>query len=77
MRTTELVRPERWSESGTWRFVRADLTLVFTEQGTGCEVDVDFSIHALGPLGRLASVFSAPAVRADLKHAAEILSSRS
>ena len=25
MRTTEYARPRRWSETGTWRFVRADL----------------------------------------------------
>src|SRR4029079_17798195 len=25
MRTTELVRPARWAEEGTWRFVRAEL----------------------------------------------------
>ena len=31
MRTTELDRPARWSESGTWRFVRADLTLDLAE----------------------------------------------
>ena len=27
LRTTEFDRPARWSESGTWRFVRAELTL--------------------------------------------------
>jgi hypothetical protein len=77
MRTTELVRPERWSESGTWRFVRADLTLVFREVVGGCEVHYDFRIHALGPLGLAASYASRPAVAADLRKAARILSNRS
>ena len=78
MRTTELERPVRWSESGTWRFVRADLTLRFDPEGEReCEVRFAFRIHALGPLGLMASAVSAPAVRADLKRAARILSSRS
>ena len=49
MRTTELVRPTHWSESGTWRFVRADLTLDLAETPTGCSVDYQFRVHALGP----------------------------
>ena len=76
MRTTELVRPERWSESGTWRFVRADLTLVLAEAARGCRVDYRFRIHALGPVGLVLSALSVRAVRADLERAAEILSSR-
>jgi len=76
MRTTELVRPSRWSESGTWRFVRADLTLVFSDAPGGCTVDYRFRIHALGPLGLALSVLARPAVGADLKRAARILSSR-
>ncbi len=76
MRTTELDRPARWSESGTWRFVRADLTLDFAETATGCEVSYQFRIHALGPLGALASRLSAPAVGADLRRAAGLLGAR-
>jgi len=78
MRTTGFDRPARWSESGTWRFVRADLTLVFEDEygGAASYVDFEFRIHALGPLGALASRFSVPAVRADLRRAATILSSR-
>jgi hypothetical protein len=83
MRTTEFDRPVRWSESGTWRFVRADLTLVFEDEhehehggGAASYVDFEFRIHALGPLGALATRFSVPAVRADLKRASQILSSR-
>ena len=72
MRTTELERPVRWSESGTWRFVRADLTLRFEPvDAAACDVHYEFSIHALGPLGRLASVFSRPAVGADLRRASQ------
>jgi hypothetical protein len=77
MRTDVLERPRLWSESGTWRFVRADLTLRFDDVGeTACDVHYRFRIHALGPLGLAASAVSLPAVRADLKRAARILSSR-
>ncbi|GAA2008764.1 SRPBCC family protein [Nocardioides kribbensis] len=78
MRTTELVRPERWSESGTWRFVRADLTLELTAPTPQtCVVAYRFRIHALGPLGLAATLASVPAVGADLRRAADILSRRS
>ena len=73
MRTTELVRPARWSESGTWRFVRAELTLDFAEAPGGCTVGYRFRIRGLGPLGALTSRIAAPAVRADLRRAASRL----
>jgi len=77
MRTEVLERPRLWSESGTWRFVRADLTLRFDAVGeAACDVHYRFRIHALGPLGLAASVLSLPAVRTDLRRAAKILSSR-
>ncbi len=76
MRTTELDRPVRWSESGTWRFVRADLTLDLAETPTGCSVDYRFRIHALGPLGLAATAVSAPAVGADVRRAARLLAGR-
>jgi polyketide cyclase/dehydrase/lipid transport protein len=77
MRTTVLDRPWRWSESGEWRFVRADLTLTFADLPGGCSVAYRFRIHALGPLGVAATLVSAPAVGADLRRASRILSSRS
>jgi uncharacterized protein YndB with AHSA1/START domain len=78
MRTTELERPERWSETGVWRgLVRADLTLTFREAPGGCAVDYRFRIHVLGPLGLAASWLSGPAVAADLRRAARNLSSGS
>lgn len=74
MTTTELVRPSRWTESGTWRFVRADLTLSFEPVGeVACDVRFAFRISALGPLGLAASAVSTPAVRSDLRRAARIL----
>ena len=73
LRTTELDRPSRWSEAGTWRFVRADLTLDFAESPTGCSVGYRFRIHALGPLGIAATAVSAPVVGADLRRAARLL----
>lgn len=77
MRTTELDRPTRWSESGTWRFVRADLTLTFEPAPEGCTVDFRFRIHALGPVGLVATAVSVPAVGLDLRRAARILGRRS
>jgi hypothetical protein len=77
METTVLERPRLWAESGTWRFVRADLKLRFTPVGEeACDVHIRFRIHALGPLGLAASTLSAPAVRADLRRAARLLAGR-
>jgi len=73
MRTTELDRPSRWSESGTWRLVRAELTLDLARSPGGCTVSYRFRIHALGPIGALVSRISAPAVGADLRRAASRL----
>jgi hypothetical protein len=72
--TTELDRPVRWSESGTWRFVRADLKLRFEAVGeAACDVHYSFRVHALGPLGLAATVMSSPVVSADLRRAARLL----
>lgn len=74
METTVLEPPKLWAESGTWRFVRADLTLRFVPVGEdACDVHFRFRIHALGPLGLAASVLSVPAVRGDLRRAARLL----
>ena len=74
MRTDILERPRLWSESGTWRFVRADLTLRFDDVGdAACDVHYRFRIHALGPLGLAATALSVLAVRADLRRAASRL----
>lgn len=74
MTTTELDRPTRWTESGTWRFVRADLTLTFASVGDdACEVTYSFRFFGLGPLGSVVSAVSRPAVGADLRRAAGIL----
>jgi hypothetical protein len=76
MRTTELDRPRVWSESGSWRFVRADLSLSFYDAPRGCTVSYRFRIRALGPVGLAVSALSVRAVGADLRRAARILSSR-
>ena len=74
MRTTALDRPRLWAETGTWRFVRADLMLMFEPVGrAACDVGFEFRIRALGPLGLVATAFSVPAVRGDLRRAARIL----
>jgi hypothetical protein len=77
MRTEVLERPRRWSESGTWRSVRAELTLRFEPAGQkACDVHFAFRIRVLGPVGLGVSALAVPAVRADLRRAAKILSSR-
>jgi hypothetical protein len=74
MRTDVLEPPRLWSESGTWRSVRAELTLRFDPvRDDACDVHFDFRIDALGPLGLAATAVSVPAVRSDLKRAAKIL----
>jgi hypothetical protein len=74
MRTTEYDRPARWSESGTWRFVRAELSLDLEDaDGATSYVDYRFRIHALGPVGALASLVSVRAVGSDLRRAASRL----
>ena len=65
MTTTELVPPSRWTESGTWRFVRADLTLTFVPvDERSCDVTFSFEFFGLGPLGAAVSAVSRPAVAA-------------
>jgi uncharacterized protein YndB with AHSA1/START domain len=77
MRTTELERPARWSESGTWRFVRADLTLTFVPVGAdSCDVTFSFRFVGLGPVGAAIGAVSRPAVAADLRRAARLLAGR-
>ncbi|MFC4784418.1 SRPBCC family protein [Nocardioides sp. MAHUQ-72] len=80
METTELDRPRRWSERGTWRGFRAVLDLAFTPTASGCDVRFDFAVEGAGPLrpvGTALTRLAVPAVRADLRRAADILSSRS
>ena len=77
MRTTVFERPSRWAETGAWRGVTADLELAFAPTDTGCDVTFAFAVRVLGPVGRAFTALSVPAVRADLRRAAEILSRRS
>ena len=68
METTELDRPHRWTERGTWRGLTATLTLAFVATPTGCDVTATFAIN---PLLRLPALW---AVRGDLRHAASTFS---
>jgi hypothetical protein len=68
LETTELDRPRRWTERGTWRGISATLTLVFVASPTGCDVTADFEI------GRLLRVPALWAVRSDLRRAASTFS---
>ncbi|GEP34584.1 hypothetical protein NSZ01_23520 [Nocardioides szechwanensis] len=80
METTELDRPHRWTERGTWRTFSAELTLEFAPAPGGCEVEPTMRLRARGPAGLAARVLDrlAPlAVRADLRNAGRILGSRS
>jgi hypothetical protein len=64
METTELDRPRRWTERGSWRGITATLTLELAETATGCDVTATFTIAR--PL-RAAALW---AVRSDLRRAA-------
>lgn len=81
MRTTELVHPLRWSETGTWRGFEADLTLELAPApGGGCVVSVAMELRGRGlvaPLAKALGLVSPAAVRSDLQRAARILESRS
>ena len=80
METTELVRPRRWTERGTWRSFAATLTLTFDPVGPGsCDVDIETELHARGlaaPVAAVLSRLSPAAVRSDLKRAARLLAER-
>ncbi len=76
MRTTGFERATRWTETGTWRGIRAELTLRFSPSGSGCEVSVDTKFTARGAWRAVLPVVvaSAPlAARADLRAAAKRL----
>jgi hypothetical protein len=80
METTELDRPRRWAERGRWRGFAAGLTLTFVPAGTGCEVRFTFEVAGRGllrPVGTVLTAAAVPAVRADLRRAADILSPHS
>ena len=76
METTELDRPHRWSERGTWHGFSARLTLAFHPRQDRCEVAFEFAVDgrgALAPVGVVLTRLAVPAVRADLRRAARIL----
>lgn len=79
METTELDRPNRWSEKGTWRGLSAVLTLEFAPAPGGCEVEFAMKLDGPGlirPVALLLNAVSPLAVRSDLKRAEGILSRR-
>jgi uncharacterized protein YndB with AHSA1/START domain len=76
MQTTELDRPRRWAERGTWRGFSATLTLTFTETPTGCDVEPTMAVRGRGlraPLVVVLGALAPYAVRSDLRHAASRL----
>ncbi len=73
METTELDRPRRWSERGTWRGFAAVLTLDFAATPTGCDVTATMRVTGRGIAAipaRVLGVMAPRAVRADLRRAA-------
>ena len=77
METTEYDRPHRWTERGTWRGFSAELTLVFTDSATGC--DLGWTMHLAGrgvarPVAAVLNRMAPLAVRSDLRRAADVLS---
>ena len=81
MRTTELDRPHRWTEVGTWRGINATLTLVFTAAGErACDIEATMRLSGRGLYAVPAAVagLAAPlAVRTDLAGAARALARQS
>ncbi|CAI9412452.1 SRPBCC family protein [Nocardioides sp. T2.26MG-1] len=76
METTELDRPRRWSERGTWRGFAAVLTLDFTEVAGGCDVVATMRVTGRGLAAvpaRALGVLAPRAVRSDLRRAARAL----
>jgi hypothetical protein len=76
METTELDRPHRWTEIGTWRGFSATLTLTFTETPAGCTVEPTMTVRGRGlraPLGAVLDALAPYAVRNDLRRAASML----
>jgi hypothetical protein len=80
METTSFERPHRWAERGRWRGFEAGLTLTITPTDGGCSVGFEFAVTGRGvlrPVGAVLTAAAVPAVRADLRRAADILSPRS
>lgn len=78
MELTVAERPHRWSESGRWGAVTADLTLTFTPRGRageGCLVAADFELRTarLRPVGHALTTLAVRPVLADLRRAARLL----
>jgi uncharacterized protein YndB with AHSA1/START domain len=76
METTELDRPHRWSERGTWRGFSATLTLTFRPTPEGCDVEPALHLDGRGParpVARLLGLVAPGAVRSDLRRAARLL----
>lgn len=74
METTELDRPHRWTERGTWRGIAATLTLTFAETSTGCDVTAVFEFTGPRLLVAPLRVLAPLGVRSDLRHAASTFS---
>jgi len=76
METTELDRPRRWSERGTWRGFAAVLTLDFAEAPGCCDVTATMRVTGRGVAAlpaRVLGLLAPRAVRSDLRRAARAL----
>jgi hypothetical protein len=72
LETTELDRPRRWTERGTWRGFAATLTLDLAETPSGCDVAATMSLSGPRPLVTPLRLLAPYAVRADLRRAARV-----
>jgi hypothetical protein len=72
LETTELDRPRRWTERGTWRGFAATLTLDLAETPSGCDVTATVSLSGPRPLVAPLRLLAPYAVRADLRRAAHL-----
>ena len=77
MVTTVQERPERWAETGTWRGVRADLTMIFenlANGGTRAHVEAQLYGEGAYAVFAIAAWPAMPvALRMDVKHAGRII----
>lgn len=75
MRTTVLDRPRSWTEVGDFGPFSARLTLTFIAEAVdpaACQVAADFAVAGLGA-GAVLARLARPAVAADLRRAARLL----
>ncbi|QWC86162.1 SRPBCC family protein [Nocardioidaceae bacterium] len=81
LETTVQEQPERWAETGSWRGVRADLSMIFeslADGGTRAHVEAVIAGEKTYVVLALAAWPAMPvALRMDVRHAGRIIEGRS